>query len=94
MYLPWLQTRHKCVKKKSNLKTGDVVLVLDVENNVREWYPKASITEVFPDEFGDVRNVKCRLSDGRVLRRSIQKLVPLELNILGSDCAVKDRLAV
>ena len=58
-------------------------MVLDDDKLEREWYPKAIITEVFPDEFGEVRNVKCRLSDGKEYKRSIQKLVPLELSISG-----------
>ena len=90
MYLPWLQVRHKWKKKSPNLKIGDLVLVLDVDNDSREWYPKAVIKEVFQDEFGDIRNVKCKLSDGREFKRSVQKLVPLELNVSDSDATEQD----
>ena len=66
MYLPWLQIRHKWTKKKTNVKVGDIVLVLDVDKDEREWYPKAVVVEAFPDQLGDTRNVRCRLSDGSV----------------------------
>lgn len=81
MYIPWLQVRHKWTKKKNNFKVGDIVLVLDADKDLREWYPKAIITEVFPDKFGETRNVSCKLADGNQYKRSVQKLVPLELNI-------------
>ena len=58
----------------------------DKDWSKRDWYPKAVITEVFPDKFGETRNVSCKLFDAKKdkcaeYRRSVQKLVPLEINI-------------
>lgn len=85
MYIPWLQVRHKWFKKNNNLKVGDIVLVLDADKDLRDWYPKAVVTEVFTDKFGQTRNVSCRLADGKEYKRSVQKLVPLEINTDGNN---------
>ena len=78
LYLPWLQVRSKWRKRKPNLKTDDIVMVLDIETEGRLTYPKARIVDTFPDKFGDVRNVLLQLPDGRRFKRSLNKIVPLE----------------
>ena len=80
LYLPWLQIRQKWLKQKMNPAVGDLVMVMDVdpERERRHWYPKARITEVRLDKFGNARSVGCRLADGRIFVRDVRKIVPLE----------------
>ena len=86
LYLPWLQIRQKWLKQKSNLAVGDLVMVMDVEaqQERRNCYPKARITEVRLDKFAFARSVGCRLADGRVFVRDVRKIVPLESFIADS----------
>ena len=78
LYLPWLQIRHKWLKPSKNPQVGDLVLVMDIEQEGRNWYPKARITEAHLDKLGCVRSVECKLADGRTFVRDLRKIVPLE----------------
>ena len=70
-------------KSKSNLKTGDVVLVRK-ENSPRLLWPLGLIVEVFPDEAGNVRTVKLKTSNGFFVR-SVQNLYKLEISSADND---------
>ena len=54
------------------------MLVMDIEQEERNWYPKARIVETHVDGFGHVRSVKCKLADGRFFVRDVRKVVLLE----------------
>ena len=84
LYLPWLQKRQTWNDQIRNFKIGDLVLVLGMESEGRREFPKALIVDTFPDEFGNVRNVKIRVADGQEYRRDVRKLVLLEC--FGDEC--------
>lgn len=77
-YLPLLQTRKKWVLPQENLAVGDMILVMD-ESTPRGQWPLRRVLNVFPDKWGNVRQVEVKI-DHKALRRPIVKLCKLELN--------------
>ena len=87
-YLLHLSARQKWTIPRRNVKTGDVVLLVD-ENSPRMEWPIAIITEVKRDSDGLVRRIKARRGNSEldkegkslklasVLERPIQKVVVL-----------------
>ena len=76
-YLPMLQSRRKWFDVSSNIKPGDLVLVVD-ESTKRGHWPKAIVQEVYPDANGLVRRVRVRTADAQNLIRDIRKICLLE----------------
>jgi hypothetical protein len=77
MYLPLLQKRQKWLRPVRNLQVGDLTLMVD-ENSPRNCWPKAIVTDVFPDKYGNVRRVKLRTATGTSFERDVRKLCLLE----------------
>ena len=78
-YLPELQKRQKWLGIKSNLKVGDLVLVMD-ENAPRGSWPLGLIQEVSVCRDGLVRSARLKTVTS-VLTRPITKLVSLECDV-------------
>ena len=76
-YLPLLQIRKKWFGTNSNVKPGDLVLVMDESTKSGQW-PKALVQDVMPDSNGFVRRVRLRTADAQTLIRDIQKICLLE----------------
>ena len=79
-YLPLLQIRQKWFATSPNLKTGDLVLVMNDQIKRGAW-PKAVVKEVFPDRNGLVRRVRVQTADVKTLIRDIRKICLLESSI-------------
>ena len=77
-YLPELQKRSKWISLKSNLKVGDLVLLLD-ESAPRSRWPLGLIIEVRTGRDGLVRTVRVRFGESTLVR-PVTKLVRLELS--------------
>ena len=75
-YLPTLRKRPKWNKIVEDLKSGDVVLVLDKDLPRGKW-PLGRMSEVYPGRDGHTRVAKVQCGDKTVVR-PIHKLVPLE----------------
>ena len=56
-YLLNLQTRQKWTEEKRNFQVGDIFLLKE-EHVVRNSWPMARVTQVFPNEDGLVRSVE------------------------------------
>ena len=73
----------KWTESRPSVNEGDLVL-LSTEATSRGSWPLGRVTRVEPSirrrQAGNVRTVEIRLSDGRLLRRPIQKIVRLELD--------------
>ena len=78
-YLPELQKRQKWLGIQSNLKVGDLVLVMD-ENAPRGSWPLGFIQEVSVGRDGLVRSARLKTVTS-VLTRPITKLVSLECDV-------------
>ena len=78
-YLPLIGSRHKWFQPAKNLSVGDTVLEIDPKTPRRTW-KIGRIVEVYPGQDGLVRVVDVRIG-GRVMRRPIHKLSPLELDV-------------
>ena len=52
---------------KRNVKTGDIVLVVD-EKLPRGSWPMGKVTQTFPDKFGLVRKVMVKTQFNEILR--------------------------
>ena len=76
-YLPLLQIGKKWFGTNSNVKPGDLVLVMD-ESTKRGQWPKALVQDVMPDSNGLVRRVRLRTADAQILIRDIRKICLLE----------------
>lgn len=75
-YLHELHMAQKWHEKQPPVKLGAVVLIC--EDTPRSSWPIAVITEVTVSRDGLVRSVLLRRPDGRILRRSVQKICLLE----------------
>jgi len=75
-YLPLIGSRHKWFLPAKNLSVGDVVLEIDPKTPRRTW-KLGRVVQVYAGQDGLVRVVDVRLG-GRVMRRPIHKLSPLE----------------
>ena len=78
-YFPELQKRQKWLGIKSNLKVGDLVLVMD-ENAPKGSWPLGLIQEVSVGRDGLVRSARLKTVTS-VLTRPITKLVSLECDV-------------
>lgn len=67
---------------KNNLNLGDVVLV-QVERP-RDFWPLGKIVQLYPDKDNIVRVVDV-LCGGRIGKRTVDKLIPLEVGDMGED---------
>ena len=82
-YLPYMSIESKTEmhkRKSMNRKprNGDIVLVKE-ENVHRKDWKRAMITEVNVSQDQMIRSVKIRLSNGRILQRPVNLLIPLEI---------------
>jgi hypothetical protein len=75
-YLHTLQQRPKWLKESTNLKPGDVVMLVD-QSNPRGRWPLARIEEVFAGKDGLVRTVRV-LVGGKTYLRPITRLCAFE----------------
>uniref|UniRef100_A0A146M774 DUF5641 domain-containing protein n=1 Tax=Lygus hesperus TaxID=30085 RepID=A0A146M774_LYGHE len=66
-YLPTLARKTKWFEATRPLHVGDIVIVA-YPSGPRNYWPKAVVTNVFPDNLGNVRTVNVRTADG-VFRR-------------------------
>ena len=73
-YIPLLQKRQKWIKNQRNMQVGDLVLVVD--NNPRNLWTMARVSEIHGDDKGLVRAVTVKTRTG-TLQRPIHKLVLL-----------------
>eukprot|EP00794_Sanderia_malayensis_P011577 gene11577-12770_t len=73
-FLLTLQERQRWLREKRNFQVGDIVLMKS-EAMRCEW-PLARITQIFPDERGNVRKAEIQVANnGGKLQRPITKLV-------------------
>ena len=77
-YLAELKQYHKWKDPTENLRVGEIVLIVD-EFSGKPHYPRGRVIEVHPGADGLVRSVLLQTKNG-VLRRSISKLVRLEID--------------
>ncbi|CAC5373897.1 unnamed protein product [Mytilus coruscus] len=82
-WLPGLNKRDKWTKTKRDMKTDDIVLVMN-PNVPRGHWPLGRIIEVFPGKDGHVRVAKVSLGQ-TVLIRPITKLCPLDIETSEND---------
>ena len=75
-YLPLLQSRNKWNEVQTNLKQGDVVLVLE-ENTPRGLWPLGVVARAHPSADGLVRSVTVKTRSNE-LTRPVTKIVRLE----------------
>ena len=76
-YLQSLQPKSKWNETKRQLRVGDVVLLKD--SNIRNDWKLSIVTDVFPDQKGNVRIVNVKNSNG-TYKRPINKVVLLVEN--------------
>jgi hypothetical protein len=76
-YLQMLQKRSKWHITGRNLKSGDLVLMMDKDTH-RSEQPKAIILQTYPGEDGHVRVVKLKMTKGREYTRDVRRLALLE----------------
>ena len=60
-----------------NFRVGYLVLLVDNQSLRNEW-PRAVITDVFPDRENVVRRVRLRTASGHRLMRDVRKVCLLE----------------
>ena len=78
-YLQQLRSaHHKSLRKTMIFQKGDIVLVHD-QVKPRMYWDIAKIIETFPGRDGKVRAVQVKCASGKMLRRPIQLIVPLEI---------------
>ena len=75
-YVPRLNVRQQWHDKKRNMKAGDVVMYLE-QGTARGRYPLGRIEQAYPGEDGNTRVVDVMIK-GKVYRRPVNRLVPLE----------------
>ena len=56
------------------------MLCVDMKTEGRLDFPKAVVSNVFPDKNNVVRNVRIRFANGKEFERPIQKIVKLEVD--------------
>ena len=79
-YLPTLQVRQKWLRRKRNLKVGDLVLVKH-DNTARPRWPLGLILTTYPGSDGLVRSVQVKTQSG-VYDRPVNKICLLEGEML------------
>ena len=75
--VPRLNVRSKWRKEQKKVKVDDVFIVLD-ESTPRATWPLGRVTATFPGSDGVVRSVDIRIA-GKVYRRAVHRLIPLEV---------------
>ncbi|XP_018577810.1 uncharacterized protein LOC108916094 [Anoplophora glabripennis] len=82
-YLQQLRTAHHFdPKRTTSFETGDVVLLHD-QNMPRTLWKMVRITNIYQGRDGKVRACEIRVPNGKLLKRPIQLLYPLELETEG-----------
>ena len=74
-----LHTTKRWKEEKRNLQVGDLVAEID-ENQSRNVWPIAVVSEIYPGEDNNVRSVKLKYKSGSELDRPINKLLLLHEN--------------
>ena len=77
LYVQYLQERSKWLKKETNVRVGDIVLVCDLNVRRREW-PLGKVSRVIFGRDNLVRSVEI-LVCGKQILRPISKIVHLEM---------------
>ena len=77
LYVQYLQERSKWLKKETNVRVGDIVLVCDLNVRRREW-PLGKVSRVIFGRDNLVRSVEI-LVCGKQIMRPISKIVHLEM---------------
>ena len=75
--MPKLNVRSKWHRGEQNVKVGDVMIVLE-EHTPRARWPLGRVQATYPGEDGVVRVVDIKIN-GKIYRRSVGRLVPLEV---------------
>ncbi|XP_043219102.1 uncharacterized protein LOC122380185 [Amphibalanus amphitrite] len=76
-YVPALQAKSKWLKPQTDLKSGDLVLVIDA-NTPRSQWPLGRIEEVLPGKDGHVRVATVKLHN-KVVTRPVVKLIHIDV---------------
>lgn len=78
-YLSQLQQRPKWKRKIENVQVGQVALYREDNSPPTKW-PLARITEIHPGKDGHTRVITLKTSDGRMMKRPIEKIsiLPIE----------------
>ena len=66
-FVPNLQIRSKWFKIRENIAVGDIVLLIDPNVNRASW-KMGIVTEIYPDNNGNVRSVKVKTNTGLYVR--------------------------
>ena len=74
--MPQINTRKKWFHPKHNLKSGDVVLIVEPDAKRGEW-PLARMVEAYPGKDGLVRVVKVKSKDKEYIL-PVHRICPLE----------------
>ena len=77
-----LNIRGKWFREKRNVEVGNILLVLD-DTVPRGRWPLGRVVAVYPGKDGVVRVVDVQVN-GKVYRRSVHRLVPLDVTPVGS----------
>lgn len=75
-FLPRLNTRNKWFHPRRNLKSGDVVMMVEPDAKRGDW-PLARVVEAYPGDDELVRVVKVKTKDKEYIR-PVYRLCPLE----------------
>ena len=77
-YVPTLTERRKWFRPERNIRTGDVVIIVD-DNSPRGKWPLGRVVRVMPGPDGIIRTAAVKTSTGEYTR-PVAKLCLLELN--------------
>lgn len=77
-YLPTLTRRTKWHNRVNPIQVGDVVIICDINENLRDWR-RGIVLETFPASDGQVRSALIKTSTGN-LRRPASKLAVLDVS--------------
>ena len=80
--VPRMNVRTKWVKKGSPVNVGDVLMAMD-DTAPRGKWPLGRVISVFPGKDGVVRVVEIKVN-GKVKKRAVRCLIPLEVSAVGS----------
>lgn len=84
-YLLRLPSAHRLPTHHSrSLKIGDIVIV-DIPNMPKLFWPLARVQEVYPGADGLVHTCSVQLQGGKILKRPVQKIHRLELDAATSE---------
>lgn len=79
-YLPTLTCRSKWFPKAKPIKVGDIVLLVD-EQNERNCYPRGVVVEVLPDKYGQVRRATVKITEVKTDVAGRTKDAPVRVSI-------------